>query len=411
MKKIGIVTTWFDRGAAYVSKQYADVLNEQNEVYIFARGGEQYAIENTQWHSYNVTWSKIYSDSSTRINWRQFKSWVEKNRIEIVLFNEQQDWEIIVDCRKLNIKIVAYIDYYKKSTIPFFDLYDAVICNTQRHFSVFNTHRQSFHIPWGTDVEIFKPSSNKNIASKIPIFFHSAGMGGVNLRKGTDILVRAFNKIQGDAKLIIHSQTPLDRFNEVKEIIVNNENIEFICNTCPPPGLYHLGNVYVYPTKLEGIGLTICEALAMGMPVITTNCAPMNEFVEHKKTGILVDVESYLGREDGYYWAESVCSEQSLLDALMYFVQDSKKTIELGKVSRETAVAKFDWSNNSLQLNSIFNNIRMDKLKNETLNKLKNSALGYSFDHRVNGTCFANRVFRKITREFYNLTDRYFHQG
>ena len=40
---IGIVTTWFDRGAAQVSKQYMDVLQENNDVFIYARGGEKYA--------------------------------------------------------------------------------------------------------------------------------------------------------------------------------------------------------------------------------------------------------------------------------------------------------------------------------------------------------------------------------
>ena len=35
---IGIVTTWFERGAAYVSRQYRDALAGQHTVFIFARG-------------------------------------------------------------------------------------------------------------------------------------------------------------------------------------------------------------------------------------------------------------------------------------------------------------------------------------------------------------------------------------
>ena len=66
--------------------------------------------------------------------------------------------------------------------------------------------------------------------------------------------------------------------------------IEFIEKTVSAPGLYFRGDVYLYPTRLEGIGLTICEALASGLPVITTNDAPMNEFVIDGETGYLVDV-------------------------------------------------------------------------------------------------------------------------
>ena len=39
---IGIVTTWFERGAAYVSKQYKDSLEEcGHKVFIYSRGGEK----------------------------------------------------------------------------------------------------------------------------------------------------------------------------------------------------------------------------------------------------------------------------------------------------------------------------------------------------------------------------------
>ena len=56
--KIGIVTTWFERGAAYVSKQFMDVLQKTDEVFIYARGGEKYAIGNPLWDLPNVWWGK-----------------------------------------------------------------------------------------------------------------------------------------------------------------------------------------------------------------------------------------------------------------------------------------------------------------------------------------------------------------
>ena len=33
-----------------------------------------------------------------------------------------------------------------------------------------------------------------------------------------------------------------------------------------------MGDVFVYPSRLEGIGLCVPEALACGLPVITTDC-------------------------------------------------------------------------------------------------------------------------------------------
>lgn len=38
---IGIVTTWFERGAAYVSRVYLEMLQkEDHNVFVFARGGK-----------------------------------------------------------------------------------------------------------------------------------------------------------------------------------------------------------------------------------------------------------------------------------------------------------------------------------------------------------------------------------
>ena len=42
---IGIVTTWFERGGAYVSRQYRDLLKNDFNVFIYARGGEQSRVE------------------------------------------------------------------------------------------------------------------------------------------------------------------------------------------------------------------------------------------------------------------------------------------------------------------------------------------------------------------------------
>ena len=61
MKKIGIVTTWFERGAAYVSKQFKEVWEKDNEVYIYARGGEDLAINDPKMdHKKHYLWEKVF---------------------------------------------------------------------------------------------------------------------------------------------------------------------------------------------------------------------------------------------------------------------------------------------------------------------------------------------------------------
>ena len=49
-----------------------------------------------------------------------------------------------------------------------------------------------------------------------------------------------------------------------------------------------MGDVYIYPTNKEGIGLTITEAMCSGMPVVTSNYPTMTEWLDDDKEGRLI---------------------------------------------------------------------------------------------------------------------------
>ena len=91
---IGIVTTWFERGASQVSRQYRDLLNKKNNVFIYARGGEKYERNNPIWDTQDVTWGKkaYFQTNGTPIKRSHFKNWIDKNKIDVLFFNEQQWW-------------------------------------------------------------------------------------------------------------------------------------------------------------------------------------------------------------------------------------------------------------------------------------------------------------------------------
>lgn len=87
---IGIVTTWFERGAAYVSRQYRDLLSTEHEVFIYARGGESYAIGDPHWDDARVTWAKkCFNPLLTAVDLQDFERWIRSNKLDVVFFNEQ----------------------------------------------------------------------------------------------------------------------------------------------------------------------------------------------------------------------------------------------------------------------------------------------------------------------------------
>lgn len=357
MKNIGIVTTWFERGAAYVSRQFRDLLRTNYNVYIYARAGEKYAVNDPEWDDSTVTWGKKASiPFETAVDMEDFQQWIEKNEIDMVLFNEQRWWEPVVYCCQHGIKTVAYIDYYTEETIPMFGCYDVLICNTKRHYEAFKWHSGAIFIPWGTNIELFKPSSEEHQVNDIVRFFHSCGMDPQ--RKGTDLVLAAFAKVKGNAKLIIHSQcSVMERMpyvNNAFNHFLNSNRLEYIERTVAAPGLYSKGDVYVYPSRIEGIGLTIAEALSSGLPVITTDNAPMNEFIS-LESGKLIDVLRSHSRFDGYYWPVCVPNHDTLAQMMQYYVDHQEYLSQYKKMARIYAEKHLDWSKNA---GSLFENLK-----------------------------------------------------
>ena len=313
--KIGFITTWFERGAAYVTKQYANTMEKQgHDIFIYARG-ESYAIGNPDWDLPNVTWGKKLHDTTLSI--KDVSEWIKKNQIDCVFFNEQRDLRSVLKIKKKfpKVKLGTYIDYYTQDTVNGFKYYDFLICNTKRHYSVFSVFDQCYYIPWGTDIDLYKYEYSKHDCVR---FFHSAGMSN---RKGTDLLINAFikGKLYEKAQLIIHTQLPIEQLTNYEMSSLEGYNILVIYKTVGAPGLYHMGDVYVYPTTLDGLGLTMYEALACGLPVITTNCAPMNEVITNEN-GRLINVDEFKCRWDAYYWPLAFANIDSLIKNMEYYL-------------------------------------------------------------------------------------------
>jgi len=343
---IGIITQWFASGAGHVSRSYAEVLSKSHSVFIYARGGQTQRGDPV-WDGAEVTWAP-HHPCLTGIYERHFTRWVKRHGIDAVLFNEQRHWAGVVLAKYLNLLTGAYVDYYTQNTRPFFNLYDFLICNTRRHYDVFRDHPQCCYVPWGVRTELNKPAERRHEG---PLrFLVSAGFGGRKGaldRRGSGMAMRVFRRIRGNCRLIVYSQVPLiDCREDWQEAVREDDRIEFREGTYDPFP-YTAGDVYVYPSRLDGIGLTLPEALSSGLPAIATDCAPMNEFVRNEQNGLLVKVKSYLGRPDGYYWPESICDEGALYDAFRYYVEHQDVVILHGGNARAIAEKELAWGNNA----------------------------------------------------------------
>jgi len=364
---IGIVTMWFERGAGYVSRQYRQAFSLAHNVFIYARAGE-YPKGDPIWDDASVTWGKVSTlPVATAIDKQDFEDWIKEKKIEVVFFNEQQWWEPLKWCLDLGIKTGAYVDYYTEETMPFFAAYDFLICNTKRHYSAFSWHPQAFYIPWGTDINVFKPQSFEQSDVDKITFFHSAGYSPK--RKGTDFVIQAFKNITKPAKLILHSQVELKKaLPQQKEVIQQLEtegSLECICKTVTAPGLYHLGDVYIAPSRLEGLGLPMIESQACGLPLVTCDNPPMNEFIADGM-GYAAKIDRLWSRSDGYYWPQCSANIANLTEILDFYAGQLSHISDFKRTARHYAEDKFNWMDRAESINSIIYESRIDEERKTT---------------------------------------------
>lgn len=144
-------------------------------------------------------------------------------------------------------------------------------------------------LPYPVDTDLFKFKQRNGPAK---LFVHNAGSGGMNGRKGTFETLIAFlaAKIScPDIRLLVRSQKPIEEI--VPEL--NTDGMAGVTFEGPMEfreDLYQEGDVLIYPSKYDGHALVSLEGMASGMPVITTDAPPMNEYWRPGERELLVKV-------------------------------------------------------------------------------------------------------------------------
>ena len=361
---IGIVTNWSYSGATEVSITFGEVLGEKHNISYYARY-EEYSTRANQ-NSFNVTEGKFSGLPFPKaIDKRDFKKWIVRNDIQIILFNEQIWLEPVIWARDLEILTVGYIDYYNEVSIPHFRVFDALISNTKRHSRAFSWHTNIWNLPWGMDLSkmIGAPKDFSNFVKTD--FFHSAGSSPI--RRGTDLLLETMSHLENET-LTIHSSKPLRELLPSHSVIIDllekQKKLQLIEKVEPLPGYYRLGKVYVYPNRLDGIGLTVIEALASGLPVICPDEEPMTDFVSDK-VGYLIPVIRRWARRDGYYWPLHEVSVENLKRTMQQSLEDTSDLERRSEFARSSVSENHNRLKNYSELPRLFQELQKFDLSDE----------------------------------------------
>ncbi len=191
----------------------------------------------------------------------------------------------------------------------------------------------------GVDINKFKPAEDKRKV-KAELGFNPddiaiVSVGRLYARKGLFTLIQSIPvviKRFPNAKFIISGKGQSD---EMKKLIAHAEKIgvknNIIFTGYYPdkklPKLYQAADVFAFSTFYEHHPFAVLEALATGLPVVTTTVGGIPETIESGKNGFLVEP----------------FNEKQFAEKILYLLEHPAFAAEMGALARKTVVEQLDW--------------------------------------------------------------------
>lgn len=194
----------------------------------------------------------------------------------------------------------------------------------------------------GVDTSVFRPQIHANKRWDLAFF------GRIEQVKAVDLLPSVLSALRlrlSEIRLVItgegsYRRTLFDEFKreDVRDLVdyLGVVPIETI------PNLLNSTRVFLYPSRQEALGLSLIEAMACGVPVITTNVFGPSEIVTHARDGIAVRP------------GDSI----ELSEAVLEVLTDSQLRSRLGRNARKTVEKRFDLKKHSEQLLLLYRGLR-----------------------------------------------------
>jgi glycosyltransferase involved in cell wall biosynthesis len=175
-------------------------------------------------------------------------------------------------------------------------------------------------VPYGSDTSLFYPDA----ACKDTRIFRALFVGQFTQRKGLSYLLRAYSKFRGPGtELMMAGKFVSDSavFNPYQR------SVNFLGNLSQRQlaDVYRKADVFVFPTLLEGMPLVVLEAMASGLPVITTSHGP-GDIVRDGVDGFIVPIRD----------------PEAIVERLEFLRANPGAKAEMGRSARARAL-EFTW--------------------------------------------------------------------
>ena len=292
---VGIVSKWFNRGQPVVGRHLRSAVDELgHRSFVLAKprrekGPMSGALELTGvWDQPDVT-----PASSFETPLEEYLEWIEANSIEVVLCDQNYQFDELRRLRERGVRTLGrfvWEHFTREHVAPAREAYDAV-------YSVTQIERKRYlgwglvtpRVPWGIHPELLAVEPHRADDGLVRFVFPGGFLGH---RKPAEPVIEAFSRTENPRlRLTVKAQVERSRLERIQPLVDADERIEL--RLADEPWDEHLAaiaahDVSISPSRWEGLGLPLYEAIAFGMPTIANDDPPMNEVIADGHNGLLV---------------------------------------------------------------------------------------------------------------------------
>jgi glycosyltransferase involved in cell wall biosynthesis len=187
--------------------------------------------------------------------------------------------------------------------------------------------------PWGTDIEHFVPKKPATRPASPLTLFCNRTWESIY---GVDVLAKAFVKVAAqNPKVNLILLGGGSQGSKIRQILMNGgvlEQIHFGGQVAQAdlPRWYHMADLYISPSHVDGSSVSLMEALACGLPSLVSDIPGNKEWIEDGVNGWLF--------QDG--------DADDLAEKISRAIRNRKMFKKVGEAARKTAEEKADWKKN-----------------------------------------------------------------
>lgn len=229
----------------------------------------------------NILSRSLYNQAGKEMDILVLKEELEKLGHKVKLFDYLKDKE--VSQADINIFLAQFkLDYFSKAkqnwllanpdfcfaSVQELQELDLILCKTRECLRIFEPLCKKVYYLGFMSLDCYLPSVSKQFSEYVHI-------AGKSVMKGTEQVLKVWENHPEFPKLVL-----IKRKVEMTSI---PKNIHLITQRLPRKTLLEIQNqsgIHLCPSKTEGFGHYIMEAMSAGAVVVTTDAPPMNEFIK-----------------------------------------------------------------------------------------------------------------------------------